>query len=47
MVDTRLAFAQGYASLLTDLKQRIRAAQARAALAVRRICPPSNSPKQD
>ncbi len=36
MVETRLALPQGYASLLNDLKERIRAAQVRAAVAVNR-----------
>jgi hypothetical protein len=36
MAETQLVLPQGYASLLNDLKDRIRAAQVRAALAVNR-----------
>ena len=36
MAETRLALPQGYSSLLNDLKERIRAAQVRAAVAVNR-----------
>lgn len=36
MPETRLTLPQGYASLLSELKERIRAAQVRAALAVNR-----------